>query len=147
MRHSRQLILDGDRGSVVPLILGCFLLAMLMVAGSVAAGDAFLRQRDLQSICDSAAVAAASSVDLGAGRSEGPVRGGALRLAHVQQSVEAFVARDGPPGDLRLQADVSADGTAVAVICSRPLRITFGSMFAANGKTQRARSVARSPVS
>ena len=34
--------LADDRGSTIPLILGCFVVAFLIVAGSVAAGDAFL---------------------------------------------------------------------------------------------------------
>jgi len=62
---------DDDHGSTLPLILGFFLLALIMVAGSIAAGDAFVQQRDLQDVCDGAVTAAAASgVDLG--------RGGAL---------------------------------------------------------------------
>ena len=60
--------LADDRGSTIPLILGCFVVAFLIVAGSVAAGDAFLQQRNLQSVCDGAAAAAATSADLAAAR-------------------------------------------------------------------------------
>src|ERR1700742_2874598 len=147
MRRSLEVCRADDSGSVVPLILGCFLLAMVMVAGSVAAGDAFLRQRDLQSLCDSAAAAAVSSVDLGAGRGGGEVVQGALRLADVQRSVDEFVARDVGRADLRVIASLSAGDTVVSLECSRPLRIAFASVFARGGKTQRARSVARAPVS
>jgi hypothetical protein len=32
----------ADRGSTIPLVLGFFIVAFMMVAGAVAAGDAFV---------------------------------------------------------------------------------------------------------
>ncbi|MDQ6874954.1 MAG: pilus assembly protein TadG-related protein, partial [Actinomycetota bacterium] len=52
-----------DRGSITPLILVFFLVAALLVMGAAAAGSAFLAQRDLQAVCDGAAVRAANAVD------------------------------------------------------------------------------------
>ena len=75
-----------DDGSVIPFVLGFFIIALLLVAGSVAAGDAFVQQRDLQDVCDGAAVAAASAADLSANRS-GTSASGDLPLGDVQDRV------------------------------------------------------------
>ena len=75
--------LADEQGSTFPLIIGFFLLAMLVVAGSVAAGDAFVQQRGLQDTCDGAALAAAASaVDLS--RDAGVPDQGAVRFADVR---------------------------------------------------------------
>ena len=49
-----------DAGTVIPLVLLCFLLAGTLVTAGIAASAAFLAQRDLAGICDGAAVAAAA---------------------------------------------------------------------------------------
>ncbi|MDQ2751380.1 MAG: pilus assembly protein TadG-related protein, partial [Actinomycetota bacterium] len=49
-----------DRRTTIPLILGFFIIALITVAGAVAAGDAFVQQRGLQDVCDGAAAAAAA---------------------------------------------------------------------------------------
>ena len=103
--RSRCRVAVDDRGSTLPLIIGFFLIAMLMVAGSVAAGDAFVQQRGLQDVCDGAALAgAASAVDLD--RSRGVASGGTLRFADVQQVVDAYLARD--PGRADVQVTVTS---------------------------------------
>src|SRR6185312_13017730 len=56
---------EGERGSTLPFVLLCWLLAALMVFGAIAASDAFLEQRQVQSICDGAALAAADRTDEG----------------------------------------------------------------------------------
>ena len=74
--------MTDDRGSTVPLILGFFLIALLVVAGAVALGDAFVDQRNLQDVCDgAAAAAAASAADLD--REHGLTSGGSLRFSDV----------------------------------------------------------------
>ena len=60
---SRLARLSDDRGSTIPLILGFFLIGLLMVGGAVLASDAFTHQRDLQSVCDGAAIAGANAID------------------------------------------------------------------------------------
>src|SRR6476620_4017235 len=101
--------LADDRGSTIPLILGCFVVAFLIVAGSVAAGDAFLQQRNLQSVCDGAAAAAATSADLAAARETGDVGGSALRLANVQDAVDQYVSRDASRSVVHVEATLSQD--------------------------------------
>jgi uncharacterized membrane protein len=143
-----RALLTDDRGSTIPLILGCFLLAMLMVAGGVAAGDAFVQQRDLQSVCDGAAAAAASSADLGAARETGDVGGSALRLANVQPAVDAYLARDGSRSGVRIEATLSADAETVSLVCAERRTIAFGAVFGRGGGVDhRAVSTARAPVS
>lgn len=136
-----------DRGSTIPLILGCFLLAMIMVAGSVAAGNAFVQQRDLQSICDGAAAAAAGSADLASARAVGDVGGDRLRLSNVQQAVDSFRARDGSRGEVSIEASLSPDAREVDLLCVRTSRIAFGSLFGyGEGVRHRATSAAQAPV-
>ena len=52
LRHIPEL--DGIRG-----------IAALMVFGAISASDAFLKQQDVQSVCDGAALAAADRTDEG----------------------------------------------------------------------------------
>src|SRR3954462_3591228 len=54
---------DAERGSTLPFVLVCWLVAALMAFGAVAASDAFLEQQEVQSICDGAALAAADRAD------------------------------------------------------------------------------------
>lgn len=117
-----------DAGSTLPLILGFFLVALLMVAGSVAAGDAFVQQRSLQDVCDGAAAAAAASgVDLG--------RGGALeteqqlQFGDVRTAVEDYLARDAGRRAVRVSARLSADRRTLTLTCEQTEHIAFGAMF------------------
>jgi hypothetical protein len=140
--------LRDDRGSVIPLILGCWLLVMLIVAGYVAATDAFAKRVDLQDVCDGAAIAAANSVDLAGGRDVGGVQaGGYLQLDGVQAAVDAYVARDEWRGAIRLDASLSADRTQVSLTCTRRSKIAFGWLFAKpRGVLVKVDSTARSSV-
>jgi putative Flp pilus-assembly TadE/G-like protein len=140
--------LRDDRGSVIPLILGCWLLVMLIAAGYVAATDAFAKRVDLQDVCDGAAIAAANSVDLARGRDAGGAQsGGYLQLDDVQAAVDAYIARDEWRGAVRLDASLSADRTQVSLTCTRRSKIAFGWLFAKpRGVVARVNSTARSSV-
>ena len=99
--------LRDDRGSVIPLILGCWLLVMLVAAGYVAATDAFAKRVDLQDVCDGAAIAAANSVDFVSGRDVGGAPGrGFLQLDDVQSAVNTYLARDPWRSVIRLSASL-----------------------------------------
>ena len=54
---------DGERGSTLPFVLVCWLVAALMAFGAIAASDAFLEQQEVQAVCDGAALAAANQAD------------------------------------------------------------------------------------
>ena len=134
-----------DRGSTVPLILGFFLISLLVVAGAIAAGDAFVQQRGLQSVCDGAvADAAGSAIDLD--RSLGVGSGDSLRFVHVDSAVTAYLARDPERGDVRVSADLSPDRRTVTLTCTDTATIAFGSFFGRGaGIVQSATSSAKAP--
>jgi Putative Flp pilus-assembly TadE/G-like len=135
---------DAERGSIVPLIVGFFLVALLFSGAAVMASDAFTRQRDLQSICDGAASAAANSVDFGAVRSalDGAQ---AVPLADAQTAVEAYLAAD--PDRDGVQATAAGNGATVAVRCERVSRLAFGALLGRGaGVEQHASSNATAPL-
>jgi hypothetical protein len=118
----------ADRGSTLPLILGFFLVALLVVAGAVAFGDAFVQQRDLQDVCDgAAAAAAASAVDLD--RQRGLAGAGSLRLADVAPVVSAYLDRDPQRRDVRVSAVLSPDRERITLTCRQTTRLAFGAFF------------------
>lgn len=122
--------LRDDQGSVIPLILGCWLLVMLVAAGYVAATDAFAKRVDLQDVCDGAAIAAANSVDFASGRDVDGAQGGAfLQLDDVQSAVDAYIARDAWRSAVQLAASLNDDRTEVTVSCRRRSKIAFGWLF------------------
>ncbi len=136
-----------DAGSTLPLILGFFLLALIMVAGSIAAGDAFVQQRDLQDMCDGAATAAAASgVDLGRGGELGGEH--ALQFGDVDGAVSAYVARDPARRAVHISAHLSTDRRTLSLRCEETEHIAFGAMFGkADGVHHIATSSARAPLS
>ncbi|HZY77482.1 MAG TPA: pilus assembly protein TadG-related protein, partial [Jatrophihabitantaceae bacterium] len=82
-----------DHGSTIPLILGFFLVALLMIGGAIAAADAFVQQRGLQDVCDGAASAAAAEA---ARLDRDPSLGSGAELAFdgVEDAVARYLARD-----------------------------------------------------
>lgn len=136
-----------DRGTTVPLILGFFIIALIVVAGAVAAGDAFVQQRGLQDVCDGAAVAsAAGAADLDRGAALG--EGDALRFSDVQRVVDDYLARDPARAAVHIQAALSTDARTVRLSCSETLHLAFGAMFGKGaGIRHVATSVARAPLS
>jgi hypothetical protein len=117
-----------DRGSTLPLILGFFLIALIMVAGSVAAGDAFVQQRDLQDMCDGAVTAAAASgVDLGRGGALGGEQ--ALQFGDVASAVSTYVERDPARASMHISARLSPDRRTLTLRCEQTEHIAFGAMF------------------
>lgn len=143
-RPSRARVPRDDRGSMIPLILGFWLVGMYVVAASIALSDAFTAQRDLQSICDGAAVAAANSV-----RTDvvhyGGAAGDALPLADTTAAVTQFLARDG--GRDGVQYETSVTQATVTLRCARTNRLTFGAFIGKpGGVTQVVYASARSPL-
>jgi uncharacterized membrane protein len=136
----------NERGSTIPLILGFFLLALLFVAGSIALGDAFVQQRDLQYVCDGAAAAAAAgSGDLNRG-GDGAAADDSLRFTAVQQSVDAYLARD--PGRLgvHVTAALSPDREQITLRCVQTTSLAFGGFFGRGHVRHTATSSVRAPV-
>jgi uncharacterized membrane protein len=136
---------DED-GSTIPLILGFFLLAFLLVAGSIALGQAFTQQRDLQDVCDGAATAAAASAaDLDRGNLPGAH--GALQFANVGQAVEAYLARDPSRHGVQAHAELSPDRTTITLHCTETAHLALGALFGRGQVHHTVTSSVRAPLS
>ena len=126
-------------------MLGFFLIGLLMVAGAVMASDAYTQQRDLQSICDGAAIAAANSVDARAARTE--TLSGNLPLADVQRTAQAYLARDPGRAGVQIDTALSADGQTVHADCQRHTKLAFGAVIGrSHGVDEHATASARSAL-
>ncbi len=136
-----------DRGSITPLILLFFAIAALMVMGTTTAGSAFLAQRDLQAVCDGAAVRAADGVDEPEAY-QGRTESSSLPLSDdsVRAAVTDYQFR-GYSGDPTLSLAASTDGQRVSVTCRRVVHVPFGAVFGRGaGLPRTAQSSARAPL-
>ncbi len=139
---------DDDTGTIIPMVLLFVLIAAFVVMAGAATSSAFLAQRDLQGICDAAAVKAANAVDTASLYDSGSFGQLPLSQSSVQQSVAAFGAEDyaGDPQGLTLSA--GTDGQSVTVACHRTVQIPFGAFFGVGqGLDRDATATARAPVS
>ena len=137
--------LQRDEGSTIPLILGFFLIAVLVVAGSVALGQAFVQQRDLQDVCDgAAAAAAASAADLD--RSGAVATGNSLQFDNVEAVVTAYLARDPARHGVRVSAALSPDRRLLTLTCEQTTPLAFGGLFGRAHLRHVATSTARAAV-
>jgi Flp pilus assembly protein TadG len=117
-----------DDGSTIPLILGFFLIAVIVVAGSVSLGQAFVQQRDLQDVCDgAAAAAAASAADLDRGGAVATAR--SLQFTDVQTVVGAYLARDPSRRDVEVSAVLSVDRRQITLTCAQTRSLALGGLF------------------
>ena len=136
--------MQAERGSTLPFVLLCWLLAALMVFGAIAASDAFLEQQQVQSVCDGAALAAAESTDEGALYTEGV----GAQLPLTEAGAQAAIAQHLATGGARLDAwSAETDGAEVTVRCTRYSDIAFGWLFLGGRPLERtAVAGARSPT-
>jgi uncharacterized membrane protein len=135
---------DGERGSTLPFVLVCWLVAALMAFGAIAASDAFLEQQEVQAVCDGAALAAANHADEAVLYAAGI--GTELPLA--RPAVQAAVADQLADGGTSLDAwSAETDGAEVTVRCTRNVEIAFGWLFLGGQPLERtAVSSARAPT-
>jgi hypothetical protein len=130
----------ADRGSTIPLVIGFFVVAGMLVAASVALGDAFVQQRGLQDLCDGAAAAAVAqatnldreidATDYGSGPQ-------ALTLSRIEPAVTGYLDRDVHRSGVRIRAELSPDGTRLTLSCRRTSRLAFGALFG-HGRVEHA---------
>lgn len=131
-----------DRGSTAPLLIGFVVIALLLAAGAVSVGEAFVQQRGLQSVCDGVAVAAATAVNLS--RDATLADAGSARLAGADQAVHDYLARDAQRRDVQATVSLSADARRVDLECHETAQVAFGGAFGKrNGVRHTARSSAR----
>jgi len=135
---------EPERGSTLPFVLLCWLVAALMVFGAIAASDAFLEQQEVQSVCDGAALAAAESADEGSLYTDGVGDQLPLTEAGTQAAIAQHLAAEGS----RLDAwSARTDGAEVTVSCTRYIDIAFGWLFLGGRPLERtAVAGARSPT-
>ena len=134
----------AERGSTLPLVLVCWLVAALMAFGAIAASDAFLEQQEVQSVCDGAALAAANRTDEEAVYGAGV--GASVPLTRA--STRAAVADHLADGGVALDAwSAETDGVEVTVRCTRYVEIAFGGLFLGGQPLERtAVASARAPT-
>ncbi len=130
---------------MVPFVLLSFGIATVMVCGGITASVAFLAQRDVQSLCDGAAVAAANEID----ESQYFATSGRDAVPLSQASVNAAVAEYLAAASDGLDAwSTSTDGRSVQVICTRYVMLPFAALFLGGKELERtAVASARSPFS
>lgn len=133
----------ADRGTLVPLVLVCFGVALMMVCGGITASVAFLAQRDVQSLCDGAAIAAANGLDE-AGYFQTSGRSAVvLSEASVASAVGDYLAVAGQSLD---DWRASTDGRTVELVCTRFVEVPFAALFLGGHALERtAVASARSP--
>ena len=135
---------DRERGSTLPFVLVCWLVAALMVFGAIAASDAFLEQQEVQAVCDGAALAAANRAD------EAAVYAGGVgtELPLTRSSAQEAVADQLASGMSALDAwTAETDGAEVTVRCTRFVDIAFGWLFLGGEQLERtATASARAPT-
>ena len=138
----------NDRGSSIPLVLAFFLIALLVVGGSVALATAFVQQRDVQDVCDGAAAAAAATA-LDLGRSRAGEETGVVPFADataVETAVQAYLERDSERRAVRVHAALSPDRATVTLTCREDRELPFGAMFGRETITHTATSSAQAPT-
>jgi hypothetical protein len=124
-----------DVGSSLPFVLLCWMIAALMTFGGIAASDAFLKQVDVQTVCDGAALAAANEV---APVSAYSGNGIALGLPLDQQTATTAIADYLADGGTDLDAwAATTTGVEVTVTCTRNVQIAFGWLFLAGDSLKR----------
>ena len=134
----------GERGSTLPFVLVCWLVAALMVFGGIAASDAFLEQQEVQSVCDGAALAAANRTDEAVVYSAGV----GTELPLTRATAQAAVADQLADGGTALDSwSAETDGAEVTVRCTRYVQIAFGWLFLGGEPLERtATAGARAPT-
>lgn len=145
MRGQERWQAGDERGSTLPLVLVCWLVAALMVFGAISASDAFLKQQDVQSVCDGAALAAADHTDEGVVYARGVAGSLPLDQATSEAAVADYLSSS---GDRALAGwTVQTDGSEVTVRCSRSVTIAFGWLFLGGRPLERtAVASARAPT-
>lgn len=135
--------IGAERGSTIPLMLGFFIVAGLMLTGGVVASAAFLQLRSLQSACDGAAIAAANGFERGGGQLGANLP---FDADAAQSAVQSYAAAAWQEDASAVALDVAVDGDRVVVTCSRTAHVPFEAVFAPDGISQSVTATARAPL-
>ena len=107
----------GDQGSILVLSLGFIVICILALAVVVDASTVFLARRALQAQADSAALAGAQAIDLGAYYADGAASRIRLDSTGIRAAVERHVRRD--PGEGRLTSVSLRDDVVLVAMTDR----------------------------
>lgn len=135
---------NGERGSTIPLMIGFFILAGVLLTGGVVASAAFIQLRSLQSACDGAAVAAANGFERG-----GSQLGESLPFdsAAAKEAVAAYAVRAWGSEAAQVALDIEVNGDRVSVQCRKTAHVPFEAVFAPDGIGQSVTATSRAPLS
>jgi uncharacterized membrane protein len=134
-----------ERGSALPFVLVCWLVAAFMALGGITASDAFLERQDLQAVCDGAALAAANQPDVARVYAAGVGPSLPLTLETAHAAVADHLADGGTAVDTW---SAETDGAEVTVRCGRSVDVAFGWLFLGGRPLQvDAVASARAPTS
>lgn len=118
---------DGERGTIIPLVIGFTVILILLITAVINVSRVFLFHRDIVSAVDGAALAAASGV------AAESVYGGQLGAGQVGLSQEAAKQRvddyigvnDLPTRFPGLESSVTVSGDTVTVVFSARAQVPF----------------------
>lgn len=135
---------SGERGSVMPLVIGMVVCLLLLGAGVSAATSAFLARSRLQHSCDGAASAAADAAQRSA-----VLTGIAANSDTAQAAAMEYLRPRDPATEVAAGQPAAADGAGAAVelTCTGRAAITFGALFGVPDLTLSVRAVGRSVLS
>ncbi len=140
---------------MIPMIIMAFLVATTLIVATTAAGSAFLAQRDLQAVCDGAALAGAQALDFGSDRTvteQGAAGSGDraeyVPVAAVQQAVDDYIGAANADGGARVGTEtVVSNGITVSLTCHSHPSIALGRVVGhGDGIDRNAHASARAAV-
>jgi len=130
----------------MPLILGFWMIGLIAVGAGVAASDAFTKQRDLQSMCDGASVAAAIAAAAGSVHYSG-TKDDAIPLENANVALEEYFAREPARNGVTASSELSQDGATITVRCQQHNKVALGALIGKqHGINQTVYSSARTPT-
>ncbi len=115
-----------DEGSIMLLGIGMIGVCLLALAIITDSANAFIQQRELQSIADSIALAGAQGMDIQEYYRTGATQSTMLNAAQVRDIARTHANAMIADSDIELtNIAIEPDGKSVLVTLNAPLRLTF----------------------
>ncbi len=119
-----------DEGSIMLLGIGMIGVCLLALAIITDSANAFIQQRELQSIADSIALAGAQGMDIQEYYRMGATQSTMLNAAQVRDIARTHANAMTADSDIELtNIAIEPDGKSVLVTLNAPLRLTFFDAF------------------
>lgn len=140
LRASGSVVRD-EEGSILPLVLGYAMLAIVLILVTVDATSLHLAQKRLDSVADAAALAGADgftvTIQAGAPRAE-------LSSGHVYAQASALLAQSG--ADASLVSASTPDGVSARVTVAGQWHPPVFSLFVPAGVSHQATATSRNAL-